>query len=92
VVARSYRPRSGHSEIDLAAWHGEKLFVELKTRDTADFEERERAVDSEKQSHRLRAARDYARRANLQWQQMRCDVLAIVLAPRRIEWFRDAFH
>ena len=32
VVARNYRPPSGHGEIDLVAWQGENLvFVEVKT-------------------------------------------------------------
>ncbi|MEI9974953.1 MAG: YraN family protein [Ignavibacteriota bacterium] len=93
VVARNYRPPSGHGEIDLVAWHGGKLvFFEVKTRETVEFGEPERAVDAEKQFHLLRAARDYARRANVDWQTVRFDVVAVILSPRRIEWHRDAFH
>jgi putative endonuclease len=93
VVARNYRPPSGHGEIDLVVWHGEKLtFVEVKTRDTAEFGEPERAVDAEKQINLTRAARDYARRAGVEWQHVRFDVVAITLSPWRIEWLRDAFH
>jgi putative endonuclease len=92
VVARNYRPPIGHGEIDLVVWHGGKLvFVEVKTRDTADFGEPERAVDAEKRLHLTRAARDYARRAGVEWQNVRFDVVAIVLSLRRIEWFRDMF-
>jgi putative endonuclease len=93
VVARNYRPPAGHGEIDLVVRHGEKLvFVEVKTRYTADFGEPERAVDREKQLHLARAARDYARRANVAWQQVRFDVVSVVLSPRRVEWLQDAFH
>ena len=93
VVARNYRPPAGHGEIDLVVWHGEKLvFVEVKTRDSAEFGEPERAVDAEKQLHLTRAARDYARRAGVEWQQVRFDVVAVILSPRRIEWLRDAFQ
>ena len=93
VVARNYRPPAGHGEIDLVLWHGEKLvFVEVKTRDSAEFGEPERAVDAEKQFHLIRAARDYARRAGVEWQNVRFDVVAVILSPRRIEWLRDAFH
>jgi len=93
VVARNYRPPSGHGEIDLVVWDGEKLvFVEVKTRETSDFGEPDRAVDAEKQFHLIRAARDYARRAGVEWQHVRFDVLTVVLSPRRIEWLRDAFR
>jgi len=93
VVARNYRPPAGRGEIDLVVWHGEKLvFVEVKTRDSAEFGEPERAVDADKQLHLIRAARDYARRAGVEWQQVRFDVVAVILSSRRIEWLRDAFH
>ena len=93
VVSRNYRPPSGGGEIDLIVWHGDQLvFVEVKTRDTAEFGEPDRAVDAEKQRNLTRAARDYARRAGVDWQKVRFDVVAIILAPRRIEWLRDAFH
>ena len=93
VVARNYRPPSGRGEIDLVVWHGEKLvFVEVKTRDSAEFGEPERAVDADKQLHLTRAARDYARRAGVEWQQVRFDVVGVILSPRRIEWLRDAFQ
>jgi len=93
VVARNYRPPSGHGEIDLVVWHRDKLvFVEVKTRGTAEFGEPERAVDSEKRIHLTRAARDYARRAGVEWPKVRFDIVAVVLSPRRIEWLRDAFH
>lgn len=93
VVARNYRPRSGMGEIDLVAWHGETLlFVEVKTRATADFGSPETAVDSEKRDRITRAARDYARRSGVDWQHTRFDVISIVLSsPLRIDWQRDAF-
>ena len=93
VVARNYRPRSGNGEIDLVVWHKEKLvFVEVKTRATAEFGEPDRAVDAEKRGHLTRAARDYARRAGVDWDKVRFDIVAVVLSPRHTEWHRDAFH
>jgi putative endonuclease len=92
-VARNYRPRAGAGEIDLVAWHREKLvFVEVKTRAGAEFGQPDRAVDAEKRLHLRRAARDYARRAGAEWEQTRFDIVAVVLSPRRIEWVRDAFR
>jgi putative endonuclease len=93
IVARNYRPRSGKGEIDLVAWHGEKLvFVEVKTRASAEFGQPDRAVDAEKRQHLARAARDYARRAGVGWDCTRFDIVAVVLSPRNIEWIRDAFR
>jgi putative endonuclease len=93
VVARNYRRRSGSGEIDLVAWHGSTLvFVEVKTRASAEFGEPERAVDAEKREHLRRAAADYARRANVEWTRTRFDIVSIVLGtPVRIEWMREAF-
>lgn len=94
VVARRYRPRSGGGEIDLVAWHGGTLvFVEVKTRATAEFGAPERAVDAEKQGYLTRAGRDYARRAGVEWGKVRFDIVSIVLGrPPRIEWIRGAFR
>ena len=93
VVSRNYRPRAGRGEIDLVAWHGKVLvFVEVKTRATADFGEPDRAVDAEKRQNLLYAARDYARRAGVEWERTRFDIVSIVLSrPLRIVWARNAF-
>ncbi|MGA2269078.1 MAG: YraN family protein [Bryobacteraceae bacterium] len=94
IVARNYQPPSGGGEIDLVAWHGGALvFVEVKTRASAEFGEPDRAVDAEKQKHLRRAARDYARRAGVEWEKVRFDIVSVVLEkPVRIEWIRDAFR
>jgi putative endonuclease len=94
VVARNYRTRSGSGEIDLVVWHGAALvFVEVKTRATAAHGEPESAVDAEKRGHLEYAARDYARRAGVEWTNTRFDIISIVLERRtRIEWIQDAFR
>ena len=94
IVARNYRPRGGAGEIDLIAWHRERLvFVEVKTRSTAEFGAPETAVDHEKREALRHAARDYARRANIDWARVRFDIVSIVLAhPPQIEWQRDRFR
>jgi putative endonuclease len=93
VVARNYRTMSGSGEIDLVAWQGETLvFVEVKTRATDAFGDPDRAVDAEKEDRLRRAARDYARRAGVDWERTRFDIVTVVLGrPARVEWLRDAF-
>jgi putative endonuclease len=94
IVARNYRTRSGSGEIDIIAWHGATLaFVEVKTRATAEFGEPESAVDAEKQMRLLNAAREYTRRAEVDWEKTRFDIVSVVLErPLRITWMRDAFR
>src|SRR5215472_14876926 len=93
IVARNYRPRSGMGEIDLVAWHGATLvFVEVKTRKTAEYGPPEQFVDAGKRSRIWLAARDYARRAGVTWESTRFDIVSVMTQPRlQIEWLRDAF-
>ena len=94
IVARNYRMRSGAGEIDLVAWQGRKLvFVEVKTRGSEDYGAPETAVDAEKRANLRRASQDYARRAGVDWDQTRFDIVSVVLArPLRIDWIKDAFR
>jgi putative endonuclease len=93
VVARNYRPPSGGGEIDLIAYDAGKLvFVEVKTRASTDFGAPEEAVDREKRTFIARAARDYARRKLVDWNEVRFDIVNVVLgSPARVELHRDAF-
>ncbi len=93
IVARNYRTRSGAGEIDLVAWHGATLvFVEVKTRKTAEYGLPEQSVDAEKRSRIEIAARDYVRRAEVAWEKVRFDIVTVLLEPRvQIEWLRDAY-
>ena len=93
IVARNYRTRSGAGEIDLIAWHESTLiFVEVKTRANADFGRPEQFVDSDKRARILIAARDYARRANVDFDRARFDIVSIVLEPKlELDWLRDAY-
>jgi putative endonuclease len=93
VVARNYRTRSAAGEADLVAWHGDSLvFVEVKTRQTADYGAPDRAVDEEKRERIRIAARDYARRANVPFDRARFDIVSVVLSPKlEIDWMQDAY-
>ncbi|HEY3837879.1 MAG TPA: YraN family protein [Bryobacteraceae bacterium] len=95
IVARNYRPSSGApGEIDIVAREGEKLvFVEVKTRASNAISFPERAVDYEKRRHIIRTARDYAKRADVAWENVRFDVVAITGDEKPvIEHLRDAFE
>ncbi len=92
VVARNYRLSSGDAEADLIAWEGETLvFVEVKSRGTADFGPPERAIGEEKRAHLLRIAREYTRKTQTPWDRIRFDVVSVVATrPPMIEHFRNA--
>src|SRR5579872_1955831 len=94
VVARDFRPRSGSGESGLVAGEKEQLaFVEVNTRATDEFGTPDRAVDAEKQGHIEHAARDYARRAEVDWGLVRFDIVSVLLTdPPQIELLRDAFR
>jgi putative endonuclease len=93
IVARNYRARSGAGEVDLVVWDRETLvFVEVKTRKNADFGAPELAVDAEKRERVETGARAYTRRANLEFELARFDIVSIIMEPRvAIEWLRDAY-
>lgn len=94
IVARNYRPPFGGGEIDLIGWDGPKLaIVEVKSRASTDFEAPERAVDEEKERFLARAARDYARRAGVEWDYVRFDIVTVIFSdPPKLELFADAFE
>lgn len=92
VVARNYRP-GGDSEIDIVARDGEKLiFVEVKSRRSAEFGSPDRAIDQEKQRHIIRAARSFVTRSGDSWSQVRFDTVSIVFTePVAISHNCDVF-
>ena len=93
VVARNYRMNSGGGEIDLIGWEGDQLvFVEVKSRETDAYGAPDRAVGPQKELSLKRAAREYARHADVPWQKVRFDVVNVVFtAPPSITHFRDVF-
>jgi putative endonuclease len=92
VVARNYKA-GADSEVDIVARQGElAVFVEVKTRATADFADPSKAVDQEKERHIVRAARAYTTRAGIEWSQVRFDIVSVVMtAPPTIAHYQDAF-
>ena len=93
IVARNYRLSSGSAETDVIGWQGgELVFVEVKTRRSAEFGPPDRAVGEEKRQHIRRAAREYARKTNTPMDRVRFDLVNVILSDRpEIEWLRGAF-
>jgi len=92
IVARNYRLSSGDAEADLIAWDGPTLvFVEVKSRETADFGPPERAIGEVKRAHLIRIAREYTRKTGTPWDRIRFDIVTVVFTrPPKIELIRSA--
>jgi putative endonuclease len=92
IVDRNYRMASGAGEVDLVGWEADRLvFVEVKSRKTEQFGAPDRAIGREKESSLIRAAREYARHADVPWPQVRFDVVTVVFStPPAVTHFRDA--
>jgi len=92
VVARNYRLASGAGEADLVAWERDILaVVEVKSRESVEFGPPERAIGEQKRAHMLRVARDFAARSGTPWEQVRFDVVTVLLTqPPSISLFRGA--
>lgn len=91
VVARNWRARPGGFELDIVARQGETLvFVEVKSRASEEFGAPDRAVGPDKRQRMLRAAREYARRADIEWRLARFDIVNVVFSdPPAITHLED---
>lgn len=97
VVARNFTPRGGHGELDLIAWHGDRLVVvEVKSRQSDSFGSPDRALDEDKRRALFRVAREFTRRAEIPWDRVRFDLVSVIFRPRvrnrpLLEHQRDIF-
>jgi|ERR1051326_1458918 putative endonuclease len=91
VVARNYRTASGAGELDLVGWDRDTLvFIEVKSRQTDEYGAPDRAIGREKWIALMRAARDYARHAEVPWEKVRFDVVNVVFSsPPSVTHMRD---
>jgi putative endonuclease len=98
IVARNYRLATGAGEADIIAIEraregDELVMVEVKSRESGDFGPPDRAIGAEKRAHLLRVARAYARKTDTPIEQVRFDVVTVILSqPPVIEHYRDAFR
>jgi putative endonuclease len=85
IVERNYRTRLG--EIDLICEdHGMIVFVEVKTRTSADVARPDQSVTQRKQAKIRRLVEDYLVKHNLESADVRFDVLGVTLSGRRPEF------
>jgi putative endonuclease len=91
IVDRNYRMASGGGEVDLIGWEaGALVFVEVKSRKTDEYGAPDRAIGPQKQASLIRAAREYARHAEVPWERVRFDVVNVLfVAPQAVTHFRD---
>jgi putative endonuclease len=91
VVDRNYRMSSGAGEVDLVGWEGDTLvFVEVKSRQTDEYGTPDRAIGLQKQSSLIRTAREYARHAEVPWEQVRFDVVTVVFStPPKVSHLKE---
>jgi putative endonuclease len=91
IVDRNYRMASGGGEVDLIGWEADRLvFIEVKSRKTDEYGAPDRAVGPQKQWSLMRAAREYARHAEVPWERVRFDVVNVIFTkPPAVTHFRD---
>ncbi len=85
--------RIGHLEVDIIAdYYGELVFVEVKTRQSEDFESADKAVDHSKRKHLTAAAHAY-QASHKTDQPLRFDIITVVgeHPPFRINHIINAF-
>lgn len=84
IVAKNFRARGEHGEIDLIGWDDGKLcFVEVKTHSRAGLVPPEIAVDTAKRSHIRSVARRYLRHLRMETPPTcRFDVVSVVLGDK----------
>ena len=82
IAARNFRLRAG--EIDIVAWDGATLvFVEVKTKAQQQFGQPEEMVTRRKQLTLERVAMAYIQRGAHAGVDVRFDVIAVQMQPRR---------
>jgi putative endonuclease len=93
VVGRNYRA-GADSEIDIVARKDDLIvFVEVKSRRTAEYGSPDRAIDTTKHKNIIRGARAYTTRAGIDWSHVRFDVISVVFTePPSIRHQQDAFY
>ena len=81
IVAKNFRAKGSHGEIDLIGWDEGKLcFIEVKTHSRAGIVPPEIAVDTAKRSHIRAVARRYVRQLAMERPPAcRFDVVSVVL-------------
>ncbi len=93
VVARNYKA-GADSEIDIVARKLDLVvFVEVKSRRTAEYGAPDRAIDEKKHKNIIRGARAFTTRGAIDWCHVRFDVISVIFSdPPSILHQQDAFY
>ncbi len=96
ILERNWRDRKAEIDIIAKDEHG-LVFVEVKTRTSANFGEPEAFVSAKQEELIFDAAQSYMEQENYEW-EIRFDIVAI-LVKEHTEWknydikhFKDVFH
>ena len=94
IVARNFRTRTGSAEVDIVARKADAVvFVEVKSRESAEFGPPDRGIDREKQFRIMKAAAEYLRRADIPDERARFDIINVILGGEiSLEHIQDAFY
>jgi putative endonuclease len=92
IIGRNWRTKNGSAEVDIIAAEGDTIvFVEVKTRATDLFGAPEEAVDEVKRRHMMRAASEYLRVIDADFDRARFDIVSVLFADgERVTHYRDA--
>jgi putative endonuclease len=87
IVSRNYTLANGSGEADIIAWEKSILvFIEVKTRTSAEFGPPDRAIGADKRRNMRRVARAYSLKCSMPWSAVRFDTVNVVLGdPVQIE-------
>ena len=87
ILEKNYRVRSG--EVDIVAREkGSIVFVEVKTRSSAEFGLPEESLSSRKKVHLTKTALSYLAHHSIRDRDCRFDVVAVIMKGGRVEEIR----
>lgn len=91
LLTRNFRCNTGEIDLIMADTYGTIVFVEVKTRANEDFTPAESAVNKTKRRRLFNAAKYFLITHNISDRDFRFDIVTVVLNPKKIKHYPDAF-